>query len=122
MDRPGHGGDEALRAGKRLALRVSLAMLPALALLSPLIAVLLGDARTLPALWCYLPCLPVLGVSAVYNGWCYGAGDTLPPSVSEFFEQVLRLAICAALLFSFPRLRAAYGAAVHARFQLASRR
>lgn len=107
-------GDEALRAGKRLALRVSLAMLPALALLSPLIAVLLGDARTLPALWCYLPCLPVLGVSAVYNGWCYGAGDTLPPSVSEFFEQVLRLVICAALLFSFPRLRAAYGAAVPA--------
>ena len=38
-------GDEALRAGKRLALRVSLAMLPALALLSPLIAVLLYSAN-----------------------------------------------------------------------------
>ena len=109
----GRGG-EALHAGRRLALRVSLLMLPALFVLSPLIARLLGDARTLPALWCYLPCLPVLGLSAVYNGWCYGAGDTLPPAASELTEQALRFALCMGLLTVFPRMRAAYTAAVPA--------
>ncbi|MDD7445403.1 MAG: oligosaccharide flippase family protein, partial [Clostridiales bacterium] len=109
----GRGG-EALHAGRRLALRVSLLMLPALFVFSPLIARLLGDARTLPALWCYLPCLPVLGLSAVYNGWCYGAGDTLPPAASELTEQALRFALCMGLLTVFPRMRAAYTAAVPA--------
>ena len=109
----GRGG-EALHAGRRLALRVSLLMLPALFVFSPLIARLLGDARTLPALWCYLPCLPVLGLSAVYNGWCYGAGDTLPPAASELTEQALRFALCMGLLMVFPRMRAAYTAAVPA--------
>lgn len=105
-------GDEALCAGRRLALRVSLWMLPALFALSPLIARLLGDVRTLLALWCYLPCLPVLGLSAVYNGWCYGAGDTLPPAASELLEQTLRFALCMGLLAAFPRMQAAYMAAV----------
>ena len=109
----GRGG-EALHAGRRLALRVSLLMLPALFVFSPLIARLLGDARTLHALWCYLPCLPVLGLSAVYNGWCYGAGDTLPPAASELTEQALRFALCMGLLTVFPRMRAAYTAAVPA--------
>ena len=109
----GRGG-EALHAGRRLALHVSLLMLPALFVFSPLIARLLGDARTLPALWCYLPCLPVLGLSAVYNGWCYGAGDTLPPAASELTEQALRFALCMGLLTVFPRMRAAYTAAVPA--------
>ena len=68
----------------------------------------------MPAMWCYLPCLPVLGISAVYNGWCYGAGDTLPPAASELTEQALRFALCMGLLMVFPRMRAAYTAAVPA--------
>ncbi|MEL7604202.1 MAG: oligosaccharide flippase family protein, partial [Bacillota bacterium] len=48
---------QTLLAGRRLAGIISFIMLPVLLLLSPLIARLLGDTRTLPALLFYLPCL-----------------------------------------------------------------
>ncbi len=105
-------GEEALRAGRRLALRISLIMLPALAVLLPVIALALGDARTLPALAAYLPCLPVLALSAAYNGYCYGAGNTLPPALSEMVEQGLRFCVCLSALTLLPRLTAAYTAAI----------
>ena len=87
-------------------------MMPFLVLLLPVIARLLGDMRTLPALLVYLPCLPVLGLSAAYNGYCYGMGDTLPPALSELLEQALRFAVCAAVLLSVSDLTAAGAAAV----------
>lgn len=105
-------GADALRAGKRLSLRISLRMLPVLLLASPLIACALGDLRTLPALLAYLPCLPVLALSAVFNGYCYGAGDTLPPAASELLEQGLRFLVCMLLLTVLPRLNAAFTAAI----------
>lgn len=107
----GHGED-ALRAGRRLGLRISLIMLPILLLLSPLIAKVLGDGRTLPALLMYLPCLPVLAISAAYNGYCYGAGNTAPPAISELVEQILRFLVCAAVLYFIPGMTAAWTAAV----------
>src|SRR5699024_6567518 len=105
-------GEAALRAGRRLVRRIALWMMPFLVLLLPVIARLLGDMRTLPALLVYLPCLPVLGLSAAYNGYCYGMGDTLPPALSELLEQALRFAVCAAVLLSVSDLTAAGAAAV----------
>lgn len=107
----GHGED-ALRAGRQLALRISLIMLPVLLLASPWIAQLLGDARTMPALLMYLPCLPILGLSAAYNGYCYGAGNTMPPAVSEITEQGVRFLVCASVLLCVPGMTAAWNAAV----------
>ncbi|MCL1965045.1 MAG: oligosaccharide flippase family protein [Firmicutes bacterium] len=105
-------GEAALSAGKRLALRISLVMLPVLLLLSPWIAKLLGDSRTLPALLMYMPCLPILGLSAAYNGYCYGAGNTAPPAVSELAEQMVRFLVCAAVLLGITGMTAAWTAAV----------
>ncbi|MDR0929575.1 MAG: oligosaccharide flippase family protein [Oscillospiraceae bacterium] len=105
-------GLDALRAGRRLALKISLWMLPLLLLAAPLIAPALGDARTLPALLLYLPCLPVLGLSAAYNGYCYGAGNTLPPALSEIVEQSLRFIVCIGILMLITGMTAAWTAAV----------
>ncbi|HML46851.1 MAG TPA: oligosaccharide flippase family protein [Clostridia bacterium] len=105
---------QTLVAGRRLAAIISWIMLPVLLLLAPVIARLLGDARTLPALLFYIPCLPILGLSAVYNGYFYGAGNTLPPALSEFTEQVIRFGLCVAALTLLPQMRAAYAAAVPA--------
>lgn len=105
---------ETLVAGRRLANIISWSMLPLLLVLSPFLAHLLGDTRTLPALLFFLPCLPILGLSAVYNGYFYGASNTLPPALSELAEQVVRFALCAAALTLLPPMRAAYAAAVPA--------
>jgi len=107
----GHG-EAALAAGRRLALRISLAMLPILLFAMPWIARFLGDGRTLPALLMYLPCLPILGLSAAYNGYCYGAGNTAPPSVSELAEQLVRFSVCVAVLRGVTGMTAAWTAAV----------
>jgi len=105
-------GREALSSGLRLALRISLPLMTLLFLLLPLISRFLGDIRTLPALAVYLPCLPVLAVSAVVNGACYGSSNTVPPAASELLEQALRLLLCFFLLCAFPSLSAAFSAAV----------
>ncbi len=107
----GHG-EEALCAGRRLALTISLWMLPFLLLLSPVIAQILGDARTMPALLLYALCLPVLGLSAAYGGYCYGAGNTIPPSISELVEQIARFGVCIGVLLLVPGMTAAWTAAV----------
>jgi len=60
----------------------------------------------------YLPCLPILGIAAADNGYCYGCGDTTPPSVAELVEQFARFSVCVALLLSVPGMTAAWAAAV----------
>ena len=80
-----------LRSGILLSLLLSLPLtVLAFALRTPL-SLWLGDIRTLPALLCYLPCIPVLGVSCALNGYCYGSGKPVPPAVSEILEQIVRL-------------------------------
>jgi len=80
-----------LRSGVLLSLLVSLPLtVLAFALRTPL-SLWLGDIRTLPALLCYLPCIPVLGVSCALNGYYYGSGKPVPPAVSEILEQIVRL-------------------------------
>ena len=108
------GNDRPLRAGIKIALHISLMMMPAWLLLSPLTARFLRDARVLPSLILFTPCILILGLSAVLNGYCYGQGNTLPPALSELIEQLLRFGISAAILSSLPRLSIAYRAAVPA--------
>ncbi|MDR3050303.1 MAG: oligosaccharide flippase family protein [Oscillospiraceae bacterium] len=113
------GSLRVLASARRLALRACAWLFPPLLLASPWIAQLLGDARTLPALWAYLPCLPILGLSAVYNGYCYGMGNTLPPALSELAEQALRFAFSAALLYGLHNVTTAWRAAFPALATLA---
>lgn len=83
-----------VRCGAALALFVSLPLTAfAFALRVPF-SLWLGDVRTLPALVCYLPCIPVLGVSCALNGYYYGTGKPVPPALSEVLEQLVRLALC----------------------------
>jgi len=108
------GHDAALRAGRQLIMRVSAVCLPLWLVLSPALAWLLGDLRVLPALWAFTPCMVILGLSAVYNGYCYGMGNAWPPALSEMLEQTLRIALTAALLLGLPALTTAGRAAVPA--------
>jgi stage V sporulation protein B len=105
---------QVLLAGKRLARRISWVMFFAMLVASPWIARLLGDSRTLPTLLAYLPCLPILALSAVYNGYCYGSDNTVAPAASEMIEQLLRFAVCFAVFAMLPPMRVSYAAAVPA--------
>ncbi len=100
-----------LLSARRLALRLSAVLMPLMLVLSPWIARLLGDERTLPALWMFLPCMPILGLSAAYNGYCYGVGDTIPPAASELVEQALRFLLSALLLYGLRNVTVAWIAA-----------
>lgn len=106
--------DLPLRAGRQLVLKISLCLLPVWLLLSPVIAYMMRDLRVLPALLLFTPCIPILGLSAIYNGYCYGSGNVFPPALSEIVEQILRFALSACLLLSLPRLTIAGRAAVPA--------
>lgn len=112
--REGGKAPRTLHSGLRLALLVSLPVFALAALLSPLTARLLGDARTFPALAAFLPCIPVLGVSAALNGYFYGRENALPPALSELCEQLLRLALTVSLLLALPALALPMRAAVPA--------
>lgn len=108
------GAKDALFAARRLALRISAILLPLMLVFSPWIARLLGDERTLPALWAFLPCMPILGLSAAYNGYCYGMGNTVPPAVSEIVEQILRFLFSAIFLYGLHNVTIAWTAALPA--------
>ena len=88
-----------VRCALLLALPVSL-LIAALAFLfrEPL-CLWLGDVQTLPALLCFLPCIPILGASCVLNGYYYGIGQPVPPAVSELLEQIVRALLCVRLVY-----------------------
>lgn len=87
------GQARILRCGMLLSLLLSMpVMLAAYALRTPL-CLWLGDIRTMPSLLCFLPCLPVLGLSCALNGYCYGAGKPIPPAISEILEQAVRMLV-----------------------------
>ena len=104
-----------LRVAIALALLVSLPLSVCAFLLRGTIAAWLGDLRTLPALLLFLPCIPVLAVSCVLNGYCYGTGRPALPAAGELLEQALRFFLClrlCALTAGLPlALRAAIPAA-----------
>lgn len=103
-----------LYAGKQLAARAALFIMPLYLIASPWIARALGDARTLPSLVFFTPCVLFIGLSSVYDGYCLGKSSALPPAVSELGEQIVRL--LALLFFSLwiSRLSAAGRAAMPA--------
>jgi stage V sporulation protein B len=105
---------QTLLAGKRLAHIIAWPMTLLMLILTPWIAKILGDDRTLPALIMYLPCLTILALSAVYNGHCYGIGNTFVPAATELAEQVIRFAVCLTILTALPAMKAAYSAAAPA--------
>ena len=79
-----------LRAGLSLIRRLTLVLAPAMLLLSPAIAWVLGDMRTLPSLLASVPLIGLLGVCAVYSGYFYGRDDAATPALSECAEQPVR--------------------------------
>ncbi len=101
-----------LLAGISLVRIASVALIPALLLLSPLIARLMGDARVLPSLWFSAPCILILGYSAAFNGYCYGMEWSRVPALSELIEQVARLIFSLAMLMMLSKLTAPWMAAV----------
>ena len=104
-----------LRSGICLSLIVSLPLTALAFIFRVPLSLWLGDIRTLPALLVYLPCIPVLGISCALNGYYYGAGNPVPPAVSEILEQIIRFLLTirlVSLLRGWPAmLRAAIPAA-----------
>lgn len=99
--RPGADHGAVLQAGLSLVKRWSLRLIPALTLLAPAMAWLLGDWRTLPSILTGAPAIWLLGLCAVYSGWCYGRNDALTPAVNECAEQTIRCVLSLALLLIF---------------------
>jgi len=110
--RSGEEARRVLRAGESLVGRMSALLAPAMVLLSPLLAWLLGDLRTLPAILTSAPDVFLLGMCAVYCGYCYGLDDTRSPALNECLEQTVRVALTVALLLLLPRQSVALTAAM----------
>ncbi|MEG0048571.1 MAG: oligosaccharide flippase family protein [Clostridia bacterium] len=101
-----------LLAGIALVRLASVFLIPALLVLSPLIARIMGDVRVLPSLWFTAPCILILGYSAALNGYCYGMEQSHIPALSELLEQVVRLAASLVMLYGLQKLTAPWLAAV----------
>lgn len=110
--RPACDRPNVLRAGLRLVQRIALALTPALLLLSPFLSWLLGDQRTLPAIVLCAPDILLLGMGSVYCGYCYACGSTRLPALTECAEQLVRMLLCAALLYLLPHTAVAVTAAL----------
>lgn len=92
-----------VRCALLLALPVSLTLAALAFLLREPLCLWLGDIKTLPALLCFLPCIPILGASCVLNGYYYGVGRPVPPALSELLEQLVRALLCVRLVYGQPR-------------------
>ncbi len=97
------GADESavLRAGLSLVKRLSMRLIPGMLLLSPAIAWVLGDMRTLPSILTSVPLIGLLGLCAVYSGWFYGRNDASTPALSECAEQTVRCLLAIGLLMLY---------------------
>ena len=101
-----------LSSAKRLNDKIAFTLIPIVLVLSPVIAHLLGDERTFPAIIMCVPCIWILSRTAVYNGYCYGRSNATLPALSELTEQVVRFVIALSLLLSFKHLSIAWLAAL----------
>lgn len=110
--RDDHGRAEVLRAGITVVKRMAWRIMPAMLLLSPLLAWFLGDSRTLPAILVSVPDVLLLGLCAVYSGYCYGVGDTRMPAISECGEQAIRFLLCGGLLLFFRHMPLGFVSAI----------
>ena len=87
-----------LKAGLTAVFRISCMLMPVMAALAPMIAYLFGDMRTLPILLINVPCILLLGLGSVYNGYCYGQQQMALPAINECVEQLSRCLISVILL------------------------
>ncbi len=90
-----------LQAGLSLVKRLCLWLIPGMLLLSPAIAWVLGDMRTLPSILASVPLIGLLGICAVYSGWFYGQDRAGVPALSECAEQTVRCLLAFGLLMIF---------------------
>lgn len=107
--------DEArtvLRAGQCLVLSLSMILAPALLLLSPALAWLLGDMRTLPSILTSAPDVLLLGLCAACCGYCYGLENMRAPALNECAEQTIRFLLAAVLLTVLKGVSVAWRAAL----------
>ena len=87
-----------LQTGLALVKRLAWILMPVMLVLSPDIAWLLGDMRTLPSILTSLPCILLLGLCAVYSGYFYGLDDAATPALNECVEQTVRCVLAIGLL------------------------
>lgn len=87
-----------LRTGLSMVKRLSWLIMPLLLLVSPAAAWVLGDTRTLPAIWAAVPSILLCGLCGVYGGYCFGTDRAQLPARFECVEQCLRFALAALLL------------------------
>lgn len=90
--------ENVLRAGISYVCRLSLLFSPLLLVLSPMLAWLLGDMRTMPAIAVNAPAMVLLGLCGVYSGYCIGQQNVRLPAVNECAEQTVRIVLSALLL------------------------
>lgn len=107
-------GARIFYAARQIAVRSALLLTALFLLLCPLIAQLLGDERTLPSLYAFSPCMLLIGVSCVYNGYCHGKGNAWPPAWGETGEQLARALFTLFFLSFAARLALPYRAALPA--------
>jgi len=110
--KPGADRKAVLQSGLSLVRRLSLMVIPALLVLSPGMAWLLGDWRTLPSILTSAPAVLLLGLCAVYSGWFYGLSDARTPALNECVEQTVRCLLCLALLLIWGKRSVALAAAL----------
>lgn len=108
----GADGSSVLHAGLSLVKRMAVWLIPAMLLLSPAIAWVLGDMRTLPAILTSVPLIGLLGLCAVYSGWFYGRDDAGTPALSECAEQTIRCLLAFLLLMLYANRSVALTAAL----------
>ena len=99
--RTGKDRQELLRSGLSLVLRMSLLLMPALLLLTPGAAWLLGDRRTIPALAISAPSVLLAGLCGIYSGYCIGMEAPQLPARNECLEQLVRTGLIVGLLLGF---------------------
>ncbi len=110
--KPGADAKAVLRSGLSLVTRLALLLMPSALALSPAIAWLLGDMRTLPSILTSVPLIGLLGLCAVYSGWFYGREDASTPALNECAEQTVRCLLAFGLLAAFANRSVALTAAL----------
>lgn len=110
-----HGAGErkqVLAAGLSLIGRMCMLLIPAWLLLTPAVAWLLGDLRTMPALAAFAPAMLLAGLCGVYSGYCFGQEKPRLPALVECAEQLARFAFSAIVLIYLQNGRVALAAAL----------
>ncbi len=99
-------------AGAKRTLRYSLALSLAVALLSvaivfgfsrPIALIFIGDARAEASLKILSFSLPFMGVCSCLRGYFLARRNTLPPSIGQIFEQIVRMSMIVLLVQEYAK-------------------